>query len=202
MRDVDAQQRILAATYQLLGSSGSGRVSIDEIARAAKVGKQTIYRWWPSKQAVVIDALLVNSLRDTPFPDTGDARSDLRQHMRGVVRLFASPTGSLIREVIAEASSDPAVAASFIDRFWQPRRDVSTAFILRSIERGDIRDGIDVDAALDAVYGPLWTRLLIGSGPLNNQLVDGVLDVVWPGLETQQGPASPLRPRAKQGATR
>lgn len=184
VRDTDAQQRILDATFVLLGAQGPGKVTIDEIARAASVGKQTIYRWWPTKQAVIIDALMVHSVRDTPFRDTGDARSDLRHHMRGVVRLFNSPTGVLIREVLAQASSDERVADSFIERFWQPRRDLSTKFLMQAIERGDVRSDVDLEAALDSIYAPLWVRLVVGFAPLDYTFVDQVLDVVWTGLTT------------------
>jgi len=181
-RDTDAQQRILDATIDLLGSRGAGQLRMDEIAAGAGVGKQTIYRWWPSKHAVVIDALLQRSTKETPFPDTGDARRDLRSHMRGVVRVFSSPTGALIRELVAESQVDAVVARAFVDRFWQPRRDLSTAFLQRAIERGQVRDDIVVEVALDAIYSPLWSRLLIGYGPVNVRLVDDVLAIVWPGL--------------------
>jgi AcrR family transcriptional regulator len=181
-RDTDAQRRILGATIELLGARGAGQLRMDEIAAAAGVGKQTIYRWWPTKHAVVIDALLQRSTKETPFGDTGDARRDLRSHMRGVVRVFSSPTGALIRELIAESQADANIGREFVDRFWQPRRDLSTAFLERSIERGQVRRDIDLEAALDAIYSPLWTRLLIGHGPLNLRLVDEVLEVVWRGL--------------------
>src|SRR4029453_15036118 len=95
---------------------------IDDIAAAAGVGKQTIYRWWPSKQAVVVDALLHRSPRETPFKDSGDARRDLRNHLRGVVRLFSSPTGAIIREVVAEARADEQVARDFVSLFSQLSR--------------------------------------------------------------------------------
>lgn len=181
-RDADAHQRILDATFDLLGRHGSGRVRIDDIAVAAGVGKQTIYRWWPTKQAVVVDALLHRTTRETPFKDSGDVRRDLRNHLRGVVRLLSSPTGALIREVVADARADERIARDFVDGFWQPRRDLSTAFLRRAVERGHVRDDLEVDAVVDALYAPLWIRLLIGHRPLDYRVVDDVLGVVWPGL--------------------
>jgi AcrR family transcriptional regulator len=157
-------------------------VRIDDIAAAAGVGKQTIYRWWPSKQAVVIDALLHHSTGDTPFPDTGDARRDLRAHMLAVTRIFTSSIGALLREILAESYGHPDVARGFVERFWQPRRELSTAFLRQAMSRGQVRPDLDVEAALDTVYSPLWTRLLIGHQPLDDEFVDRVLDVVWPGL--------------------
>jgi hypothetical protein len=103
--------------------------------------------------------------------------------MRGVVRLFTSSTGVVIREVIAATPAAGAGSSDFVDRFWRPRRELTTAFLVRAIERGQVRGDIDVGAALDAIYGPLWIRLVIAFAPITYQLVDDTLDVVWPGLE-------------------
>ena len=119
VRDTEAQQRILDTTVELIGARD--RRSADRRHRPRPgVGKQTIYRWWPSKNAVIIDAILDQSTKETPFRDTGDARRDLRAHMRGVARLFASPLGALIKEVLAEASADPTIAQEFVEGFGQP----------------------------------------------------------------------------------
>jgi AcrR family transcriptional regulator len=182
VRDTHAQQRILDATFALLSELGPGKVSVDEIARVAAVGKQTIYRWWPSKSALIMDALLLNSVRDTPFKDTGDARSDLRNHMRGVVRVLNSPTGTLIRQVVADSISDDKVAGDFIERFWLPRRVLTTEFLVEQIERGQVRADINMEAALDSIYGPLWVRFLIGFSPVDYSIVDEIINVVWNGL--------------------
>jgi hypothetical protein len=89
--------------------------------------------------------------------------------------VFSSSTGALIRELVAESQADAGVSREFVDHFWQPRRDLSTAFLQRAIERGQVRPDLDIEAALDAIYSPLWTRLLIGHGPLNLRLVDEIL---------------------------
>jgi hypothetical protein len=108
--------------------------------------------------------------------------------MRSVVTLFRSPTGELIRELVAEAQGDPDVGDEFRRRFWDPRRQLSTDALRRGTERGQVRPDIDVDAALDAIYAPIWTRLLIGYGPIDRRLVDHILDVVWPGIAAEPGP--------------
>ncbi len=182
IRDGDAQQRILEAAFRLIGEEGPAQVRIDAIAGAAGVGKQTIYRWWPTKTAVVMDALVQRTLAETPFPDTGDARADLRAHLQSVVRLFRSSTGCVIRELVAEAQADPSVAEEFRARFWQPRRDLSIACVRAGIARGQLRKDLPVETALDAIYGVLWIRLLIGHRALDRRLIDQILDVVWPGM--------------------
>ena len=181
-RDEDARQRILTAAFRLVGEEGPARVRIDAIAEAAGVGKQTIYRWWPTRTAVVMDALVHQTIAETPFPDTGDTRADLRTHLQSVVRLFRSPTGCVIREVVADAQADATVAAEFRDRFWQPRRDLSAGCLRAGMARGQVRQDLPVETALDAIYGVLWVRLLIGHRALDRRVVDQVLHVTWPGL--------------------
>jgi AcrR family transcriptional regulator len=181
-RDEDARQRILDAAFRLVGEEGPAKVRIDAIAEAAGVGKQTIYRWWPTKTAVVMDALVQQTMAETPFPDTGDTRADLRTHMQAVIRLFRSPTGSVIREVVAEAQADPSVAEEFRARFWQPRRDLSTACLKAGIARGQVREDLPLETTLDAIYGVLWVRLLIGHRKLDRLVLDQILDVVWRGI--------------------
>jgi hypothetical protein len=100
------------------------------------------------------------------------------------VRLFRSPTGAVIREVIADAQADPAVAEEFRTRFWQPRRDLSAACVQGGIARGEVRKDLPVETTLDAIYGVLWVRLLIGHRALDLRAVDQILDVAWRGMAT------------------
>jgi AcrR family transcriptional regulator len=181
-RDEDARRRILDAAFRLVAEEGPARVRIDAIAEAAGVGKQTIYRWWPTRTAVVMDALVQQTMAETPFPDTGDTRADLRAHMQAVIRLFRSPTGAVIREVVAEAQADSSVAEEFRARFWQPRRDLSTACLKAGIARGEVREDLPVETALDAIYGVLWVRLLIGHRKLDRRVLDQILDLAWRGM--------------------
>ena len=185
-RDEDARRRILDAALQLIGEQGPAQVRIDAIAAAAGVGKQTIYRWWPTKTAVVLDALVEQTMAETPFPNTDDTRADLRAHMLAVVRLFRSPTGCVVRELVADSQGDPAVAAEFRARFWQTRRNLSAGCVTAGIARGQIRQDLPVETALDALYGVLWMRLLVGHRELDEATVDEVLDVLWPGMARPQ----------------
>lgn len=179
-RDNAAQDRILDATFELLSSPERGSIRIDDIAEAAQVGKQTIYRWWPSRDAVAMAALLRGTLTATPFPDTGDAHRDFRRHLRLVAELFASPVGSLIRNVVGDAQKSAAAASDFLEGFWAPRRALSIACLERGIDRGEVRPDVDVELVLDALYGPLWTRLLFGHLPVTTAIADACVDLVWP----------------------
>ncbi len=181
-RDEDARQRVIDAAFQLVGANPPGEVSINAIAAAADVAKQTIYRWWPSRTAVILDALVVGTMQATPFHETDDIRADFEAHLRTVIRLFNSPTGRIVREMLAEAQTDDAIATEFRERFWQPRRDLSRARLERGIELGQIRDDIDQEIVLDAVYGVLWTRLVIGHQKMTSAHAAKITDAVWPGI--------------------
>lgn len=181
-RDLDAEQRILTATSELIRSRGPNRVAINDIAAAANVGKQTIYRWWPSKHAVVVDALAQAFEAENPFPDSGSTRADLRTQMRRVAASFSSPTGSIIRELVAAGQGDPQIATAFRQRFFEARRTRAKAAIERGVARGELRKGLPIEAVIDVLYGPLWLRMLIGHQPLSRAAVDEILDLAWPSI--------------------
>ncbi|MFT7598852.1 MAG: AcrR family transcriptional regulator [Acidimicrobiales bacterium] len=190
-RDLEAEERILSATRGLICTKGPGQVTINEIAAEALVGKQTIYRWWPSKSALVIDALERLFEDENPFPETGTAKEDVRIQMRRVAKMFSSPTGSIIRELVAESQGDPAVAEQFRVRFFAERRLRAAAALQAGVDRGQVRDGLDIEAAIDMLYAPLWLRMLIGHQPLSQRSVDTILDQAWPALGSP-----PLAPSA------
>jgi AcrR family transcriptional regulator len=184
---------VLDSARDLVCQLGPRAVTVDEIAAAAGVGKQTIYRWWPSKSSVIMDALI--ELTD---PDPADLPAStyeaVRLQMRRVARMFASRNGDLIRELVADSQGDPALAKDFRDRFFAHRRARGAAALEKGIATGELRPDLDVEDALDVLYGPLWLRLLVGHRPLSQAAIDHVLDLVWPGLENAH--SSPTTPRA------
>lgn len=189
-RDLDAERRILDAARSLIALRGPNKVSINDIAAEAGVGKQTIYRWWPSKSAVIIDALERIFETESPFPDSGSVHNDLRTQMRRVAAAFASPTGSIIRELVAESQGDVTVADEFRKRFFEQRRVRARTVITTGIERGEIRAGVPVESVIDILYAPLWLRMLTRHQPLNAKAADEILDLVWPAIATPN-PKSP-----------
>lgn len=182
-RDEAAEKRVLTSTFELVGSKPPGQVSINDIAAAANVAKQTIYRWWPSRTAVILDALVTGTMKATPFPETNNIRADFEAHLRTVIKLFNSPTGRIVREMLAEAQTDPTIANEFRQRFWQPRRDLSQARLERGIELGLVRADLDHEIVLDAIYGPLWTRLVIGHLPMKPTHAAAITSAIWPGID-------------------
>jgi len=189
-RDEAARSRVLSAARDLICELGPRAVTVDGIAAAAGVGKQTIYRWWPSKSAVVMDALI--EMTDPEPADTPhSARETLRLQMRRVARMFSSRQGQLIREIVAEAQGDPEFAEEFRRRFFAHRRARAAATITRGIASGELRPDLNIDDALDVLAGPLWLQLLVGHRPPTQRTADRLFSLVWPALASPGASAPP-----------
>lgn len=178
-RDEAAEQRILDATRDLICERGATRVSINEIAAHAGVGKQTIYRWWPSKAAVVFDALEREIRASSPAPNTGTAFGDVRMQMKRVAKLMNSPLQAILHELIVETFGDEKVAEQFRTVFFAERRKQGMATIQTGIDSGELRSDLDPETVVDLLYSPLWMRMIIGHQPLTPKAVDGLLEHAW-----------------------
>lgn len=182
-RSETAREAILRSAIELLQTRGFAALSVDAIAARAGVGKATIYRWWPNKAAVVMDAFLADTAPGMPFPDTGSAREDLRRQMRSVIRLFNTPSvGGPFVALIGESQHDPALAAALRERFIASRRAAAKEVLARGIERGELRPDLDLDIAIDSFYGALYYRLLVSGDRLTPRYADALLDQLYPAL--------------------
>lgn len=160
-RDEAAHAAILEAARGIVAEAGYGAVTIEAIAARAGVGKQTIYRRWPSKGAVLLDALLDRG-RALPPPDSGNPRRDLEDYLTLVVEEIAARAGPSLKGLMAEAQGDAAFAAQFRERFILARR----APLIGLLQRAGVA-AAELDFAADLVFGPIWYRLLVGHAPLD-----------------------------------
>jgi AcrR family transcriptional regulator len=193
-RSEKARQAILAAASELLLAHGLSAVSMDAVAEQAGVSKATIYRWWPTKETLALDALYTEWSSGRPYPrDTGSLRGDLQSLLRPWVRLASSrPYGRVIAALITKSQTDPVFAAEYRQRFVEPRRDQARAIFGRAIERAEIPADAKVEVALDLLYGALYHRLLHGHAPLNDRFARDVIDMVLDGvLPARGGSAGP-----------
>lgn len=191
-RSEKAHHAILQAAADLLLEQGLAEVSMDEVAARAGVSKATIYRWWPTKQSLALDALYHEWQQVPPARDTGTLRGDLLSLLRPWARLAARrPYGRVIAALATEARTDAGFADQYLDRFVEPRRDQARAIFRRAIERGEIPSGTKVELALDLLYGPLYHRLLHGHAPLSDAFVRDVVDTALGGITPRTGPAGP-----------
>jgi AcrR family transcriptional regulator len=173
---------ILDAVLALCREEGYPRLSIEGIAARAGVSKQTIYRWWPSKGAVLLEAIDREAAGAAAFPDTGDLVADMRTTINDVVRFQSNPDfGQAFAALIAEAQQDPAIGPLLLERFFRPRRAPIVERLRRAQEVGQLSETVDVEAVLEVIFGALFHRLLLRSGPLDAAYASFVVDTVFAG---------------------
>ena len=190
-RSERARQAILQAAADLLLDEGTAHVSMDTVAERAGVSKATIYRWWPSKERLALDALLEWTATGSAPRDTGSLRGDLLALVRPWVReIRRRPFARVIGALLTEAQSDPAFAEDYRRHFVEQRRAPMRAAFERAIARGEAPADLDVEVALDLIYGPVYHRLLHGHAPLTDRFAASVIDLALAGILT-----SPQRSR-------
>lgn len=190
-RSEKARHAILDAAAELLLLRGLGAVSMDAVAERAGVSKATIYRWWPSKEMLALDALLDWAASTAPPRDTGSLRGDVLALIRPWVReIRRRPFGPVIAAFVNKAQADPEFADAYRTHFVEPRREAMRAVFARAAERGEVPADLDVEVALDLIYGAVYHRLLHGHAKLTDRFARDVVDLALNGIVTgRQGDA-------------
>ena len=182
-RSVEAEAAILKATLYLLERKPLRKVTADAIARRACVSKATIYKWWPNKSLVALDAYLAGMSEQVILPNTGSAEVDFTQQLKSVMAFYTSPLGRLFGQFLAEGQSDPVFLALFRERFLYARRNAARVMWQRGVDRGEIRKEVDSEIVLDLIYGPMIFRLLAGHGSLADRESEAVVAAAFGGLK-------------------
>lgn len=183
-RSEKSKAAILAAAGELLLERGLEGTSMDAIAEIAGVSKATIYRWWPTKETLAIDALYEDWAAAYPeAPDTGSLRGDLLGvFLPWATHITTRPYARVLGALVTRARTDPAFAFEFDHRLVQPRRDRVRPILERAVTRGELPAGTDIELALDLLYGPVYHRFLQGHLPISADFVQAVIDAVLGGL--------------------
>ena len=180
-RSEKAHKAILTAAMELLFDQGLHAMSMDEVARRAGVSKATIYRWWPSKERLALDALAAEWASTSP-PDqrqTGSLRGDLLARFLPWVRqLNQRPYARVVAGLVAEAQTNPEFAELYRRYFVQARRDATRELLVQARDRGEIAATTDLEVTLDLLYGPIYHRLLHGHAAITEHFTRQVIDYV------------------------
>jgi len=182
-RSAEADRAILRAAVDLLADEGYGGVTMEGVAARAGVGKATVYRRWPSKSALVVDA--VSACRESGWqpPDTGSARDDLLAFVLGFMHhLRTSDAGRVMPALITELARSPELAVAFREGFVQPRRKRVLEAVRRGVERGEVRTGADPELVADAVVAFLLHRFLVTGMEIDDGLPERLVDMLWQGI--------------------
>ncbi|WP_083948043.1 TetR/AcrR family transcriptional regulator [Thermobifida cellulosilytica] len=197
-RSERSRRAILDAARTLVAETGYPKLTIEAVAARAGVGKQTIYRWWPSKGALLLDAVLALSHTEegaVALPDTGDLEADLKNLMRATAAEFATPAFEApLRALSSEIAADPGLNADYRRRVAEPLAQALREWLRSAQRTGQIAADADLDLFLDLLYAPLYRRWLLREGPLTpdytDALVDAVLRAFAPADEDRRAPGA------------
>src|SRR2546422_650576 len=179
---IEGHHAILQTALDLVLDVGFRAVSVEAIAAQAGVAKTTIYRRWPNKAAVVMDAFMERFGSGTQFPRAAKVTDSIRLQMRTMAQAFSSRDGAVVKALLAEAQFDPELARAFYDRWTLPRRQMALAVLHDAVREGELRPDIDLEATIDLLYAPMYYRLQMGTGPLSDAYIDGIFDHAMEGL--------------------
>jgi AcrR family transcriptional regulator len=177
-RSNQAHQAILQATREVLSQVGYRDMTIEAIATAAGVGKKTIYRWWPSKAAVALEALITADETLTPFPDTGSLEEDLLTYFEQAFAGLQGKSGTVLNGLAAEAQLDPEFAYKFQQAFIVPMKAGLVALLKRGLQRGELAPDTNLDVLADLVYGAKWYRFLLYPAPLDDAFAREIVKLI------------------------
>ncbi len=174
-RSAEADEAILEAACQLLAEVGFSRMSMERVARQAGVGKDTLYRRWPSKVALVRDGVLRTAVQAVPVPDTDDPRRDLAKYLTEVADFAKTTTfGAIVAGMVGEASRNGEVVSAFRE-FVGSRRRSAEILLRRAWEAEGSDSPDDVELELDLLLGPLYYRLLVSGAPVDADVFDALV---------------------------
>jgi AcrR family transcriptional regulator len=170
--------RILDAVVRLIREKSLDEVSIEEIAQRARVGKPTIYKWWPNKSMLLLDTFKERIVPSFPVESTATAEEALRRQAKELVNVLNGLFGTVSAQIIAQGQSDPTVLHEYRERYVRMRRDLTIPVIEQGYATGEFTRRVEPHLLIDMIYGPIYYRLLVKFLPLNQAFIDELLDHV------------------------
>jgi AcrR family transcriptional regulator len=181
-RSEETRKAILRAARELLAEGGPGAVTMEAVAERAGVGKPTLYRSWPDRHAVAMAALMADDAEAPELKRKRTALHALADELQRIVERFSTSTGRHITTLLAAADQDSELSKSFRNHFVLARRAEGRALLERARAEGDIRGDVNLEVALDLLYGPLFFRLLLGHAALDAAFVRRLVRELEKGL--------------------
>jgi AcrR family transcriptional regulator len=181
-RNEEVRTKIIEAALALLEEGGYGKVTCDGIAQRAGCGKSTIYRWWPNKAAVVINAFVESVSPELPNEKLSCLRDYVSGHLQRFTKVLMGRNGRILAAVIAAAQDDDEVAEAFLTHWLRPRRAISRQILSEYQAEGQLPMDYDIEIVLDAMYGPLHFRLMARHEKLSLEYAAGLAKAILGGI--------------------
>jgi AcrR family transcriptional regulator len=183
----ESHDAIMDAVYALLQEKSVRDLTMEEVAGRAKVGKPTLYRWWPTKANLVLAMLCERMAPNLEKPTVLSAEESLRFRARRLIDAFNGPFGRIVAGVIAEGQSEPAVLREFFDQWVSPRRNATITDLQRGMDSGELRLETEPELLNDAIFGAIYYRLLLRAGPLTRRMGEELVKHVLRGHRLEPG---------------
>ena len=169
---------IMDTVYALLQKKSVRDLTMEEVAKRAKVGKPTLYKWWPTKATLVLAMLCERMAPNLEKPSDRTAEESLRFRVRRLIDAFNGPFGKIVAGLIAEGQSEPGILQEFFDRWVSPRRTATIADLQRGKNARELRSEAEPELLNDAIFGAIYYRLLLRSGPLTKRFGEELVEQV------------------------
>ena len=180
----ESHAAIMDAVYELLQEKSVRDLSMEAVAKRAGVGKPTLYKWWPSKAALIFAMFHERMIGKIEAPQATSAEEAIRAKVRHLISEFNGLFGKVMAELIAEGQNDSTVLRELYESHISLRRASTIADIERGKSAGEFREDTDPELLVDAIFGPMYYRLLLKLMPLTQQYGDSLIDQALRGLRT------------------
>src|SRR5438876_3229363 len=177
---------IVDAVYALLQEKSVRDLTIEEVAKRAKVGKPTIYKWWSTKATLVLAMLCERMAPNLEKPTVLTAEESLRFRVRRLIDAFNGPFGKIVAGLIAEGQSEPDILQQFHERWVSPRRTATIADLQRGKNTGQLHADAEPDLLNDAIFGAIYYRFLLRSAPLTRRFGEELVEQVIRGHRSER----------------
>ena len=172
---------IMDAVYAVLQQKSVRDLTMEEVAKRANVGKPTLYKWWPTKATLVLAMLCERMAPSLEKPMGLTAEESLRLRVRRLIDAFNGPFGKIVAGLIAEGQGEPAIREAFFERWVSPRRNATIADLQRGKNGGELQKDAEPELLNDAIFGAIYYRLLLRSGPLTRRFGEELVEQILRG---------------------
>ncbi|MBZ2194820.1 TetR/AcrR family transcriptional regulator [Occultella gossypii] len=184
----EVRASVLEAAARVLLEEGLPAVTFDRVAREAGSSKMTLYKWWPSPGALAAEAYFAGSEEALDFHDTGDLEADLTAQLTAFVRLLTvAGAARPVSELIGAAQLDPELGRAWSESYALPRRELARVRLRIARDRGELREGVDLDVIVDQLWGAVYHRMLVLRVPFDETLAPRLVDQALHGVARRAG---------------
>jgi AcrR family transcriptional regulator len=172
---------IMNAVFALLQKKSVRDLTMEEVAKRAGVGKPTLYKWWSTKSSLVLAMVCERMAPNLEKPSGLSVEESLRFRVRSLVDAFNGPFGKIVAGLIAESQSEPDILQKFYEKWVSPRRTATIDDLERGKNAGELGSEAQPEVLNDAIFGAIYYRLLLRSGPLNRRFGEVLVEQVMRG---------------------